>query len=283
MDVSSALEAHQNKFKSIEVEKLVPVEFDLNLLAAFDTNAIDEKKLSSKKENYLKELNRDNAQLLFNQIFKLPVESTDAGLLAKLPESSHILPREKALPKAKPMTRWEKFAQIKGIQKKKKERMVIDEATGEYSPRWGYGGGKKDKTKDWLLEVPSNVDPMEDQYAKLREEKKERVDKNKKRQKRNEEEASATSKGQDPRQVKKKQLQDAIAVTKRSTASLGRFDKHIEGEPKMKGMKRQFAPNITDSKVEKQASMDILNKVVGKNGEVLNVQKAVRQSKRARK
>lgn len=137
------------------------------------------------------------------------------------------------------MTRWEKFAQIKGIQKKKKERMVIDEATGEYAPRWGYGGGKKDKTKDWLLEVPGNVDPMEDQYAKLREEKKERVDKNKKRQKRNEEEASATSKGQDPRQVKKKQLQDAIAVTKRSTASLGRFDKQIEGEPKMKGLKRQ--------------------------------------------
>jgi regulator of ribosome biosynthesis len=184
-------------------------------------------------------LNRDNAQLLFNQIFKLPVESTDAGLLAKLPESTYILPREKALPKAKPMTRWEKFAQIKGIQKKKKERMVFDEATGEYIPTWGYGGGKKDKTKDWLLEVPGSADPMEDQYAKLREEKKERVEKNKKRQKRNEEEAVAKSKGQDPRQVKKKQLQDAIAVTKRSTASLGRFDKQIEGEPKMKGMKRQ--------------------------------------------
>jgi hypothetical protein len=45
----------------------------------------------------------------------------------------------------------------------------------------------------------------------------------------------------------------------------------------------QFAPNITDSKVEKQATLDILNKVVGKNGEVLNVTKAVRQNKKARK
>jgi uncharacterized protein YPO0396 len=31
--------------KSIQVEKLVPVEFDLNLLAAFDSNAIDAQKL----------------------------------------------------------------------------------------------------------------------------------------------------------------------------------------------------------------------------------------------
>lgn len=194
---------------------------------------------SSKKNEYLKSLSRDNTQLLFNQIFKLPVESTDAGLLAKLPEKTYVLPREKPLPKPKPMTRWEKFAQTKGIQKHKKERMVFDEATGEYAPTWGYAGGKKDKTKDWLLEVPGNADPMEDQYAKQRDEKKERVDKNKKRQKRNEEEAAAKNKGLDPRQVKKKQLEDAIAVTKRSTASLGRFDKKIEGEPKMKGMKRQ--------------------------------------------
>lgn len=194
---------------------------------------------SSKKNEYLKSLSRDNTQLLFNQIFKLPVESTDAGLLAKLPEKTYVLPREKPLPKPKPMTRWEKFAQTKGIQKHKKERMVFDEATGEYAPTWGYAGGKKDKTKDWLLEVPGNADPMEDQYAKQSDEKKERVDKNKKRQKRNEEEAAAKNKGLDPRQVKKKQLEDAIAVTKRSTASLGRFDKKIEGEPKMKGMKRQ--------------------------------------------
>jgi regulator of ribosome biosynthesis len=184
-------------------------------------------------------LNRDNAQLLFNEIFKLPVESTDAGLLAKLPSQTYVLPREKPLPKEKPMTRWEKFAKTKGIQKRKKERMVFDEATGEYAPTWGYAGGKKDTTKDWLLEVPSNSDPMEDQYAKQREEKKERIDKNKKRQKRNEEEAAAANQGLDPRQVKKKQLQDAIAVTKQSTASVGRFDKKIEGEPKVKGLKRQ--------------------------------------------
>jgi regulator of ribosome biosynthesis len=31
-----------------------------------------------------------------------------------------------------------RFAKEKGIQNKKKERMVMDERTGEWAPRWGY-------------------------------------------------------------------------------------------------------------------------------------------------
>jgi len=35
-----------------------------------------------------------------------------------------------------------------------------------------------EKQKDWVLEVPGNADPMEDQFAKKAEKKKEKVAKN---------------------------------------------------------------------------------------------------------
>ncbi|KAI9311280.1 ribosomal biogenesis regulatory protein, partial [Dichotomocladium elegans] len=169
----------------ITVEKAIPLDFDVNILSAFDTNAFDEKRLKSDCEDYIKELTRDNTQLLINEIFKLPAESADTGVLAKLPERVTRLPREKPLPKDKPLTRWEKFAKAKGIQNRKRERFAWDEEKQKYVPLWGYAGGQKDKADDWLIEVPQNADPMEDQYAKRREEKKERVEKNKKRQRRN--------------------------------------------------------------------------------------------------
>ncbi len=54
------------------------------------------------------------------------------------------------------MTKWEKFAQIKGIKNKKKSNLVFDEESGEYRPRWGYGSKNNDPLKDWLVEFPSN-------------------------------------------------------------------------------------------------------------------------------
>ncbi|KAI8878891.1 RRS1-domain-containing protein [Backusella circina FSU 941] len=282
MDVTEILEAHQAQFKPITVEKLVPLDFDANLLAGFDTNALEEKTLKSKKnaDKYLRDLARDNTQLIINELFKLPVQSGDLGALAQLPERTTALPREKPLPKDKPLTRWEKFAKAKGIQNKKRERMVFDEDSGEYKPRWGYKGSVGDKDKldpDWLIEVPNTADPMEDQYEKKRAEKKGRVEKNAKRQRRNEEEgAAATLAGKkDIKEFKKDELQTAIAASKKSTASLGKFDNKLKNETKMKGITHQFAPTIGDVKAEKNSSMDILKKIVGK-GDTINAAKAAR-------
>ncbi|KAH9513003.1 Rhodanese- sulfurtransferase [Bulinus truncatus] len=44
-------------------------------------------------------------------------------------------------------------------------------------PRWGYKRAN-DNTNQCLIEVPENADPMEDQFAKRKTEKKERVAKN---------------------------------------------------------------------------------------------------------
>ena len=46
MDVSGVLEAHKQKFKSVSVEgKVIPVEYDLGLLAAYDQNPVEEAEL----------------------------------------------------------------------------------------------------------------------------------------------------------------------------------------------------------------------------------------------
>jgi regulator of ribosome biosynthesis len=46
MDVSGVLEAHKQKFKSVSVEgKVIPLEYDLGLLTAYDQNPIDETEL----------------------------------------------------------------------------------------------------------------------------------------------------------------------------------------------------------------------------------------------
>lgn len=45
-------------------------------------------------------------------------------------------------------TKWEKFAQQKGIQKKKRSRKVFDEVRQDWVPRWGARSIKKLNDKD---------------------------------------------------------------------------------------------------------------------------------------
>ena len=89
------------------------------------------------------------------------------------------------------------------------------------------------------------------------------------------------------RSARKAELDRTMRVSKISTASLGKFDKAIDGEPRQKGIKRKFESNVGDSKAEKDAAMDVLKKVESgerrkkvKKGGVeeggLNVRKAVR-------
>ena len=64
------------------------------------------------------------------------------------------LPREKPIPKQKPMTKWERFRIEKGLpMKQKRGRMVFDEKTSEWVPRYGAGSVKKIQDQhNWLME-----------------------------------------------------------------------------------------------------------------------------------
>lgn len=66
-------------------------------------------------------------QSLVAQLFALPSEPVSGGRLAMLPDPTMRLPREKPLPKPRELTKWEKFAQKKGIVKKKRSKLQYDE------------------------------------------------------------------------------------------------------------------------------------------------------------
>lgn len=144
---------------STEVKKLIPVTLDLGNVACFDMNPFDDEKMSApreQREQYLLELARDNAQLLWNGLYSLPLtedSSNEPGRLVTLPTRTAVLPREKPIPVQKPLTRWEKFAKEKGIVKQKRSAKVFDEASGEWKYRHGSKSAKNDPLADWCEEV----------------------------------------------------------------------------------------------------------------------------------
>lgn len=124
------------------------------------------------------DLTRDNAQLLFNKIWELETARVEEAIVAKLPPMKTVLPRSKPVPKPKPLTKWQQFAKEKGIEKKKKAKLSWDDQLQKWVPLYGYKRALAQKEKDWVLEVPQNADPMEDQFEKVSNAKSERVAKN---------------------------------------------------------------------------------------------------------
>ena len=97
------------------------VTIDLGNLMTFDPRPIDTVQLK-KDPHHLHTIAKHSTQLLLEQLFNLPSERVEDVVVAKLPKGLTVIPREKPLPKAKPPTKWEMYAKLKGIQKKKKSR-----------------------------------------------------------------------------------------------------------------------------------------------------------------
>ena len=107
----------------------------------------------------------------------------------------------------------------------------------------------------------SCVDADHDPIATARKERKDRIDKNKRQNLRNTAEAlaanptsttsasttrpgvSTLSQAQKKtlREARKDELDRSMALSRTATASMGKFDKKIEGEPKIKGVKRKVS------------------------------------------
>lgn len=210
-------------------------------------------------ESYL--LNRSTATTthLLTALLALPTSKSDLGPLLHLPPSTTRLPREKPLPKPKPLTRWEKFAKMKGISHVKKDKNIWDEDRQAWVPRWGRDGKNRETEEAWIRVVkPGQED--EDPILKARNERKDRIAKNKRQQERNAADAmaqlavggskvtrepvSTLSQAQKKslRDARKQELERSLLVSKAATASMGKFDEKIEGEPKVKGVKRKVSP-----------------------------------------
>jgi regulator of ribosome biosynthesis len=60
--------------------------------------------------------------------------------MVKLPKPLLVLPRSKPCPKAKPLTKWERYRTDKGLApSQKKSRMIWSEEAKDCVPRWGKG------------------------------------------------------------------------------------------------------------------------------------------------
>lgn len=236
-------------------------ESDLHYLAATDSREI--KLISTNKQDWsyenppkmgtkddiedeLKELATEGMNLFFNSIFSL-AKAQGTVSSCTLPPPVEVLPRYKPLPQKRPDTKWEKFAKEKGIVKRKRERMVWDDATQGYLPRHGYDPAKKQR--EWLVELDDKDDPTVNKFSTIRKEKKLKVLKNKRNQvnnlKAHEKTKDLYGIGKDSdkkgrRAMKGKQgTAKALTQAQVSTASLGMFDKRQKGEGDVKKKKRE--------------------------------------------
>jgi regulator of ribosome biosynthesis len=106
---------------------------------------------------------------LFGEILALPTvlkkgkENEAAIEVVQLPVPEVRLPREKAPPKEKPMTAWQKFALKKGIALgKKKVNKTWDEDRQTWKDKWGKRAREDERKFDWVREVKSNYVPGEE-------------------------------------------------------------------------------------------------------------------------
>jgi len=295
MDISAIIaqqaSAQAAKYKSVTVEKDIALEADLGLLTITDPNPIDQESYIADLESHLQALARDGVQSLLTQIFALPTQSSIHGPLAVLPRPTTKLPRAKPLPKPKAPTKWEIFAKAKGITHRNKDKKVWHEEKQEWVNRWGKDGKNKEFERQWIHEVPQNAPHDFDPVLEARKTRKERTTKNKTAQGRN---AAYALAGNHPQALRKQEVEKTLARTKVSTASMGKFDRKLEGDKPPRGIKRKFAP--TEGTDEHDKSLALIAKLDGrpapkkvrtdpesrsnsrKTAEVLNVRKAIKHA-----
>ncbi|KAL3944705.1 MAG: hypothetical protein SGBAC_001220 [Bacillariaceae sp.] len=288
--------------------------FDLRNMLAINSDQVASKSLYNKKssndknisipldeghglaidEDFLLSKATQGCTQLVHALFQLPTERSDAGPLVQLPAYDEMtLPRALPPPPPKQETKWEKFAKQKGIplNKEKRSRKVWDETTGSWMYRHGYEKANS-KSKDWpIMEVGANDDPYADPWEKLRDEKRERTDKNIESRMKNQETAGNLAKGTtnrimkarehsrksgknggnmdrgnvppsglpvdlkgnngDSRKRGKVSTNAALEAVQRSTASMGKFDQMREGEPERKKVLSKLKKRKFESNISK--------------------------------
>lgn len=271
------------------------LDFDLGNLAAFDPTPVD-----STFHLDTEAACRDSAtritQSLFKQIFSLPSVAVPEGRLVQLPPPTTLLPRAKPIPKPKPLTAWQKFAQEKGIQKQKRSKLVWDEGAQDWKRRHGYGRGN-DELDTPIIEASDKDQPGEDPFTRIARERRDKVKRNKSNEARNLQDAN--KRGALPATIKLSTKLDASSVRGQiakgkamkddiksasylagiSTASLGKFDKRLtgekDGERRLPGMRKKFL-DATGSGAEVEAVGKVMSKVLrGGDEGLVNVRRAV--------
>ncbi|XP_012284034.1 ribosome biogenesis regulatory protein homolog [Orussus abietinus] len=292
MDIVNSVLNNENPGQSTTVHKEIDAEIDEGTLLISDYSPFDSKRFRSQPNEYLKDLTRDNVQLLINKIWTLPTERQEETIVVKLPSPKFILPRARRVPKPKPLTKWQQFAKEKGIRSGKKDKTKVkwDEELRKWIPSFGYQRVKAAEQKEWLVELGANQSSTEDPFATANAAKKERQAKNELQRLRNIARAKnvklpkvglpSTEHFRDSRQVA-----SAVTVARVSTASVGKFQRRLPKEKDAKediarevpGMKRKREPPPKDSADEKRRNASLVNDILLKKtkSSLLNVESSI--------
>ncbi len=146
---------------------------DLGILSLFNQNTPTQDQYTETQSNFLHLLNellklkQKTEQELIDKPEEAQIYDFEASKFeVSLPKKITIFPRHKKIPiMTRQKTRWENFAATKGIQKKKRSRMVFDENKADWVPRWGARSIKKNKNQEeWAIELQpgerDNADPF---------------------------------------------------------------------------------------------------------------------------
>lgn len=192
MDVDATTTTTKPSRQPVTVNKPIPYTFDVGNLLCNDANPLPPS--ISIAESDISAAARDCAQALLNQLLSTCpiVRSADGtSMMLTLPTGTTALPREKPVPADKPLTKWQEFAKKKGIKDKSRNdtKLVFDEASGEWIPKWGYKGKNKQGENDWLVEVDDKKEAatgeVADKRKETREQRKKNVRLNERQQKKN--------------------------------------------------------------------------------------------------
>lgn len=217
-----------------------------------------------------------------------------------LPEAIITLPRALPIPVAKPLTKWEKYKQEKGIVQRKRSRMIYSEEVGDWVPRWGRGSVKKiQDSMNWVMEEKEpGVNPFEQKSNEKQLAKAKQL----KRQMKNEEYAKKVlnskkegnnnnssnnninnSRSEPKQKLSKKQrkalkaqkeiqklnddkknLSKRLEQVQKSTRSMGNFDKKLKNEKEINLLKKKRVSKdiLSDKKKEKSRDKRILDNIL---------------------
>ncbi|CAN0900236.1 Ribosome biogenesis regulatory protein homolog [Linum grandiflorum] len=272
---------------------------DLGHLMAFDPYHHFPSTPSSREELVKQSLKKgaELVQTIADSLFNLPSTEDIQGPLVRLPPPTTRLPREKHLPVPKPPTKWEEFARSKGIQKRKKDKVVWDETTGTWKRSYGYDRVNDDADVP-IMDAKMTDEPGSDPFAQRKADKKKKVGKQENNRLQNLKQAAKvnalpshvqlaatslpiTGTQALPKKITKDELGSVAGLAATATASGGKFDKKVRGEKpaKHEGKHRKFLPAAEGSGMgnqEREQTDKVLSKLMSKSShEILNVNKAI--------
>lgn len=261
------------------------LQYDLKRMSAYDI-AVQSAKTS--EADFLA-YTRDSVQLLVNKMFGLKRARVEEGMVVELPADELFkLPRQKPVPKVKARTRFQKFMEDRNMKKRKRSRLVFDEVSGDWKPRYGYGSAKKmeEAGKYGIHEVKSGEDPNSNPFERMQAEQKLQQLRQKMREVRNKvEQAGGKMRAAVPDLLQggakrgKDGLKEAMRRSQISSGSRGKFDRIAPGEATNLQQKRSIIHQPMSGDKEKERYNKFVGKVLA--GETVDKDKAAKAGRQA--